>query len=195
MSACIIFFDFKFFSFQKHGGAVGGFTVAGKRLVVTSAIDNLLKGAASQAVQNINLAMGFDELAGLEPLPTSIGASTSPSTSAKAAPFAASGVASANAVPCKPCPTVCPTCATPACKQCFPICAGCTDANRFFVNNYARPGTVVLARGEGARVSFSYKRSLAHTFLYVSSVYSIFCAISCTTRTTPSGSTLRVALQ
>jgi len=28
-------------------------------------LDNLLKGAASQAVQNINLALGLDELIGL----------------------------------------------------------------------------------------------------------------------------------
>jgi N-acetyl-gamma-glutamyl-phosphate reductase len=30
-----------------------------------SAIDNLLKGAAGQAVQNMNLRLGFDEAAGL----------------------------------------------------------------------------------------------------------------------------------
>lgn len=35
------------------------------QLVVTAAIDNLVKGAAGQAVQNLNLAMGFDETAGL----------------------------------------------------------------------------------------------------------------------------------
>jgi N-acetyl-gamma-glutamylphosphate reductase len=29
-------------------------------------LDNLLKGAASQAVQNLNLAFGFEELTGLE---------------------------------------------------------------------------------------------------------------------------------
>ena len=29
--------------------------------------DNLLKGAASQAMQNLNLALGLDEHAGLEP--------------------------------------------------------------------------------------------------------------------------------
>ena len=36
------------------------------RAVVFSALDNLLKGAAGQAVQNLNLAMGFEETAGLE---------------------------------------------------------------------------------------------------------------------------------
>jgi N-acetyl-gamma-glutamyl-phosphate reductase len=38
---------------------------ASGRSVVVSAIDNLGKGAAGQAVQNLNLAMGFDETAGL----------------------------------------------------------------------------------------------------------------------------------
>lgn len=51
----------------KHGVEIGGFTVApgGKRLVVVSTLDNLLKGAATQAMQNLNLAFGFDELAGV----------------------------------------------------------------------------------------------------------------------------------
>lgn len=35
------------------------------RLVVLSAIDNLVKGAAGQAVQNLNVAMGWDEADGL----------------------------------------------------------------------------------------------------------------------------------
>jgi N-acetyl-gamma-glutamyl-phosphate reductase len=34
-------------------------------LLVTSAIDNLVKGAAGQAVQNANLMLGLDETAGL----------------------------------------------------------------------------------------------------------------------------------
>src|SRR5262249_14978746 len=34
-------------------------------VLVTSAIDNLLKGAAGQAVQNANLMLGLDETAGL----------------------------------------------------------------------------------------------------------------------------------
>ncbi|HKX32893.1 MAG TPA: Asd/ArgC dimerization domain-containing protein, partial [Blastocatellia bacterium] len=33
--------------------------------IIVSAIDNLLKGAASQALQNANLSFGFDEGAGL----------------------------------------------------------------------------------------------------------------------------------
>jgi N-acetyl-gamma-glutamyl-phosphate reductase len=38
------------------------------RAVVVSALDNLVKGAAGQAVQNANLALGFDETAGLTAL-------------------------------------------------------------------------------------------------------------------------------
>ncbi len=34
-------------------------------LIITSAIDNLMKGAAGQAVQNANLMLGLDEIAGL----------------------------------------------------------------------------------------------------------------------------------
>jgi N-acetyl-gamma-glutamyl-phosphate reductase len=37
----------------------------GNSLVIHSAIDNLLKGASGQAVQNMNLLFGFDEAAGL----------------------------------------------------------------------------------------------------------------------------------
>ena len=36
------------------------------RAVIVTAIDNLVKGAAGQAVQNMNLMMGFDETAGLK---------------------------------------------------------------------------------------------------------------------------------
>ncbi len=36
------------------------------RLVMISAIDNLMKGAAGQAVQNLNLMLGLDEAMGLE---------------------------------------------------------------------------------------------------------------------------------
>ncbi|OGV96695.1 MAG: N-acetyl-gamma-glutamyl-phosphate reductase [Nitrospinae bacterium RIFCSPLOWO2_02_FULL_39_110] len=37
-----------------------------KRIIVISAIDNLVKGAAGQAVQNMNIMLGFEEYAGLE---------------------------------------------------------------------------------------------------------------------------------
>lgn len=39
------------------------------RLIIVSAIDNLVKGAAGQAVQNMNIMMGFDETAGLLSVP------------------------------------------------------------------------------------------------------------------------------
>ena len=38
----------------------------GEKLLVTSAIDNLLKGAVGQAVQNMNLMFGIDETSGLK---------------------------------------------------------------------------------------------------------------------------------
>ena len=47
----------------RHGVEIGGFAVApgGKRLVVVATEDNLLKGAATQAMQNINIALGLGE--------------------------------------------------------------------------------------------------------------------------------------
>ena len=44
-----------------------GFDLApnGRDLLVVSCLDNLLKGAASQAVQNMNVMCGFDEAEGL----------------------------------------------------------------------------------------------------------------------------------
>jgi len=49
---------------NRHGVQIGGFTLApgGKRVVVVATLDNLLKGAATQAMQNINLALGYPEL-------------------------------------------------------------------------------------------------------------------------------------
>ena len=43
-----------------HGVEIGGFSVTpdGKRVVIIATIDNLLKGAATQALQNMNLALG-----------------------------------------------------------------------------------------------------------------------------------------
>ncbi len=38
-------------------------------LIVTSVIDNMVKGAAGQAIQNMNLLFGFDEAAGLDMIP------------------------------------------------------------------------------------------------------------------------------
>jgi N-acetyl-gamma-glutamyl-phosphate reductase len=45
---------------------IGGFEIdEARQLVVVSTIDNLLKGAAGQAVQNMNLMLGFEETQGL----------------------------------------------------------------------------------------------------------------------------------
>ena len=38
---------------------------AGERLVLVSCLDNLVKGAAGQALQNFNVALGLDEREGL----------------------------------------------------------------------------------------------------------------------------------
>ena len=43
-----------------------GFELSGDRLVVISAIDNLMKGAAGQAVHAMNVMCGFEETQGLE---------------------------------------------------------------------------------------------------------------------------------
>ncbi len=42
-----------------------GFAVRARQLVIFSALDNLVKGAAGQAVQNMNLQFGLDEKTGL----------------------------------------------------------------------------------------------------------------------------------
>ena len=43
-------------------GVVGGFAV------ITAALDNLLKGAAGQAVENLNAMLGLERLTGLSHL-------------------------------------------------------------------------------------------------------------------------------
>jgi N-acetyl-gamma-glutamyl-phosphate reductase len=47
----------------KHHAEIGGFAMSddGKRVVVVATLDNLLKGAATQAMQNVNRAIGVDE--------------------------------------------------------------------------------------------------------------------------------------
>ena len=47
---------------------IGGFSVSddGQNLVTCCVIDNLLKGAASQCIQNLNIAFGFEESLSLE---------------------------------------------------------------------------------------------------------------------------------
>ncbi|BFI96674.1 MAG: N-acetyl-gamma-glutamyl-phosphate reductase [Rhodanobacter sp.] len=48
---------------HKHHVEIGGFALSadGKRVVLVATLDNLLKGAATQAMQNINRAIGVDE--------------------------------------------------------------------------------------------------------------------------------------
>ena len=50
-----------------HHAEIGGFAVppGGRRVVIVATLDNLLKGAATQAMQNINTAFGFDETKGI----------------------------------------------------------------------------------------------------------------------------------
>jgi len=52
---------------NKHYVQIGGFAVhsSGKRAVINVTIDNLLKGAATQCLQNMNLALGYAEYEGI----------------------------------------------------------------------------------------------------------------------------------
>jgi N-acetyl-gamma-glutamyl-phosphate reductase len=53
----------------RHGVEIGGLEVdpQGRRAVVVATLDNLCKGAATKALQNLNLALGLDELTGIDP--------------------------------------------------------------------------------------------------------------------------------
>jgi N-acetyl-gamma-glutamyl-phosphate reductase len=42
------------------------------RMVVVTAIDNMVKGASGQAIQNMNIMLGFPETMGLEVVPLSL---------------------------------------------------------------------------------------------------------------------------
>jgi N-acetyl-gamma-glutamyl-phosphate reductase len=55
---------------HRHHAEIGGFALSadGRRVVVVATLDNLLKGAATQAMQNINRALGVDEYTAI-PLP------------------------------------------------------------------------------------------------------------------------------
>ncbi len=56
---------------ESDGAALGGFAVNPERpeeVALVCTLDNLRKGAATQAIQNINLALGLDESTGLTPL-------------------------------------------------------------------------------------------------------------------------------
>jgi N-acetyl-gamma-glutamyl-phosphate reductase len=52
---------------EKHHTAIGGLTVSedGRHAVVVATLDNLLAGAATQALRNVNLALGFPENQGI----------------------------------------------------------------------------------------------------------------------------------
>lgn len=52
---------------NRHGVEVGGFALSadGRRLVLVATLDNLLKGAATQALQNLNQAFGLPETTGI----------------------------------------------------------------------------------------------------------------------------------
>ncbi len=52
---------------NRNGVLIGGFDVGvgGRSAVIVAAEDNLLKGAAVQAIQNLNIALGLDEFTGL----------------------------------------------------------------------------------------------------------------------------------
>ena len=53
----------------RHGVIIGGFAASRidpARVSLVAVLDNLLKGAATQAVQNLNLAFGLDPLSGLD---------------------------------------------------------------------------------------------------------------------------------
>ena len=49
----------------RHHVTIGGFEVEGAHAVLVVTLDNLLKGAATQALQNLNLALGLPELHGV----------------------------------------------------------------------------------------------------------------------------------
>ena len=51
----------------RHHAEIGGFALSadGRRAVIVATLDNLLKGAATQAMQNINIALGVDEFTGI----------------------------------------------------------------------------------------------------------------------------------
>jgi N-acetyl-gamma-glutamyl-phosphate reductase len=51
----------------RHHAEIGGFALFadGRRVVIVATLDNLLKGAATQAMQNVNIALGVDEFTGI----------------------------------------------------------------------------------------------------------------------------------
>jgi N-acetyl-gamma-glutamyl-phosphate reductase len=63
-----IYPDTRFVRFSNYCD-IGARVLEGDRFVVVSAIDNLVKGASGQAVQNMNIVLGLDETTGLGALP------------------------------------------------------------------------------------------------------------------------------
>lgn len=57
----------------RHDVTIGGFAVDGAHAVLVVVLDNLLKGAATQALQNINLALGLPERLGVPHDPPAVG--------------------------------------------------------------------------------------------------------------------------
>jgi N-acetyl-gamma-glutamyl-phosphate reductase len=57
----------------RHDVTIGGFAVDGEHAVVVVVLDNLLKGAATQALQNLNLALGLPERLGVPHDPPAVG--------------------------------------------------------------------------------------------------------------------------
>ncbi|MCA8968198.1 MAG: N-acetyl-gamma-glutamyl-phosphate reductase [Planctomycetes bacterium] len=57
---------------QTSNRCVLGVASHGDRIVVVSCIDNLVKGASGQAIQNLNVALDLPETAGLEPVHAAI---------------------------------------------------------------------------------------------------------------------------
>ncbi|EGG23540.1 acetylglutamate kinase [Cavenderia fasciculata] len=51
---------------NKHTLTIGGFTIKDNHLVIVTTLDNLLKGAATQALQNMNLSLNLNELDGIK---------------------------------------------------------------------------------------------------------------------------------
>ena len=53
---------------KTHNAIIGGFSIdlSKKNIVVCCVIDNLLKGAATQAIQNLNISCNLDNLTGIK---------------------------------------------------------------------------------------------------------------------------------
>jgi N-acetyl-gamma-glutamylphosphate reductase len=50
---------------HRHHACVGGIACRDEAITIYATLDNLLKGAATQALQNLNLALGLNEYEGI----------------------------------------------------------------------------------------------------------------------------------